>query len=554
MTDLRAAMGQEQSDGPVLSALKTGDYTDAIVLAYTDGDKQIPATGDSAAVDALTSSEFANTEAAHHRFETWLRSKLATLGAEINLTVLPQQLKGLNDAKGIYDAAAAAVQSALNDDAEKTITTYVSPGTPIMAYTWALIARANPNLNIGVISSSNPALPPEKIEMPIALLDTKLSAPVSGEQKDNYDLIIHLLGEQSLPVYFGVKQFSTKNQVFLTTQQYKSKASRLAKAAGLSTSPIVVADPFNPIDTEKAILKAAAEAGPGAKIAINTTGGTKLMFAGALTACWQGGFDPFYFEIKGHNIIFLRDGSRQPFVGVNSVQDFISAADFALISDGTLDSNHADYEATTCDMWEYREELAKLYSTFDFRSHGSLPKYQLNSTPFNFSWGKNNRASFDGHKTAQLVLNGVEYDVPHNEYFKFLSGGWLEEYVYSLLLPLVEEGLIKDIRIGLEIGYPIDPKSGKPQNRQSTAQEFDCAFTDGNRLWVIECKAGGVFQEHIQKLENNLRNYGGVAAKGLLATSFELRPPDKKRVDGIRSITHLCDLTTDNIRKIILKN
>jgi hypothetical protein len=39
ITDLRAAFGVGELGGPVLGALRTGDFTDATVLAYTDPGK-----------------------------------------------------------------------------------------------------------------------------------------------------------------------------------------------------------------------------------------------------------------------------------------------------------------------------------------------------------------------------------------------------------------------------------------------------------------------------------------------------------------------------------
>ena len=44
ITDLRAALGLETAGGPVLGALKTGAFTDAVVLAYTDPSKVGKAT------------------------------------------------------------------------------------------------------------------------------------------------------------------------------------------------------------------------------------------------------------------------------------------------------------------------------------------------------------------------------------------------------------------------------------------------------------------------------------------------------------------------------
>ena len=103
--------------------------------------------------------------------------------------------------------------------------------------------------------------------------------------------------------------------------------------------------------------------------------------------------------------------------------------------------------------------------------------------------------------------------------------------MYSSLAPLQDEGLISDVRVGYEPGYP-DGTS----NRWG-AQEFDCAFTDGKRLWIVECKAGPVRQEAIQKLENILRTYGGMAARGLVVSSFPLTEANQKRVDNIGSVT-----------------
>ena len=186
MTDLRAALGLEETDGPVLSALKAGDYSDVVILAYTSPGKlqhafvgrlreeweewvttptserpSLPREQVHRFVDALS-----NTDSGHEVFTEWLRNELTSLGVTVEIQVIPTTLRHLNDAPGIHAAAAAAVRVALDDPVDKRVTTYVSPGTPVMAYTWALIARSNPQLNIGVISSSDPRLPPEQVSTP----------------------------------------------------------------------------------------------------------------------------------------------------------------------------------------------------------------------------------------------------------------------------------------------------------------------------------------------------------------------------------------------------
>lgn len=72
-------------------------------------------------------------------------------------------------------------------------------------------------------------------------------------------------------------------------------------------------------------------------------------------------------------------------------------------------------------------------------------------------------------------------------------------------------------------------------------------------LWLVECKAGTVKQVDIQKLENNLRVYGGVAARGILVTSFPLTPAHVSRISSSTSIcaVHPQILSTEVLRDIV---
>lgn len=152
ITDLRAALGLEPTDGPILSALKTRKYTDVVVLANTNPAKSPYGITDELRAqweqwrnhDLETRRHFpreqaqqfmdalSNTELGHKLFSDWLKIELATNGVSCNIQVIPRVLGHLNDAQGIFDSAAFAVSLALTDTSEKTITTYVSPGTPVM--------------------------------------------------------------------------------------------------------------------------------------------------------------------------------------------------------------------------------------------------------------------------------------------------------------------------------------------------------------------------------------------------------------------------------------
>lgn len=456
-------------------------------------------------VDAVS-----NTELGHQIFREWIEAELAANGVTCSLQVIPRELSHLNDARAIFEAAAAAVSLALADSAEKTLTTYVSPGTPIMAYTWALIARAHPQHNIAVLASSEPRLPPETVELPKELLMPSVTGPQTAKPTE-YDAIFHLLGRERLPTYFGMLQFKAALHIFITTQDFQHAGSALARCLreGCQSKTVTIQDPFNPADTRRAIEKHLSRLPPTAKVAVNLTGGTKLMFAGGLAACWARGLEPFYFEISNHNILFIRDDVTVPFVGARSVDEFFIVNGFDPITKGRWADKpaRAARVGLTKELWKARKALGSLYQTKEFRSYKS-PWDGRRDPPFKWSWGKS-RATFSEEGDATFFLNGDERPAPAcDDFGQYLGGGWLEEYAYSLLRELEARGHIHDLRIGLEVSY-----SGKAHVKgEPPSGEFDCAFTDGKRLWLVECKAGSVKQEHIQKLENNLKTHGGIAA------------------------------------------
>lgn len=562
ITDLRAALGIEASDGPVLSALKTGEYTDVALLAYTDKNKT--AANDSATGAALLDpwarlEVIKNSAEAHEIFIDWVQRSLIGAGIDVRVHLLPQALAHLNDATGVHAAASSAVRHALADPGSPQLTAYVSPGTPVMAYTWALIARSNAHLNMRVISSSDARRPPEVIDLPRSLLDTAIGAPEKANYNDSrYDLVIHLLGEQVMPVFFALRQFPGGRHVILTTRDYLGEVQRLSKVTELEPDATLIGNPFKPAETRKAIAALVDGMPSGARVAVNMTGGTKLMFAGALNACWELGLDPFYFEIKNHNVIFLRDGSQVPFVGISDVEDFLRAGDFRTVSPGRWPAEPESIEnrrlPATQDMWQRRDALRALYRdknflAFSHQYERHYPRQERDSLPFSFTLS-DSVASLNEGGSTKLVLRGKDIPVPKRGLFPFLAGGWLEEYVYSLLRPLEVEGVIRDVRVGFEAGF----RQESSKKHENLAQEFDCMFTDGKRLWIVECKAGPVKQEAIQKLENNLRLYGGIAARGVLISSFPLTEANQSRIDGIPEITGVNPdrLSTDTLRLIIL--
>ena len=102
------------------------------------------------------------------------------------------------------------------------------------------------------------------------------------------------------------------------------------------------------------------------------------------------------------------------------------------------------------------------------------------------------------------------------------------------LQPLLESGDIVDLRIGVKAESAI-----RNHSSEMPLIELDGVFTDGKRLYVIECKSGEVSQNHIQKLANNVMQLGGQAARGILVHSCNLVDSHKERLRTMKNLYSL---------------
>ena len=129
ITDFRASLGFENTDGPIASALEGESYSDVVILGYTRADNDsnelieaqktfafelasIRNTGQEKDWKATGQfvSKFANTTVAHEHFETWLKKKAAAMGCGASISLTSEKLRQLNETEGIYSVAIRALE------------------------------------------------------------------------------------------------------------------------------------------------------------------------------------------------------------------------------------------------------------------------------------------------------------------------------------------------------------------------------------------------------------------------------------------------------------
>lgn len=543
ITDLRSALGFEELGGPVLGALRTGNFSDVIVLAYTDpgkaGDEvlgrqhELTARLESARTEqrTLTRQEeseivdaFANTPAGHRIFKAWLKSEALRQPQLVGIRFCSKKMTALNDSRGIYDAVNQAMELVEKEQGEKRITFYLSPGTPVMAFTWAFVALTNPELDIEILSSSEPRKPPCKVELPYELLapSNRPVKTISGDESREFDVIFHLFGEQRMPSLLAIKQFTARQHIFVTSGEYSSVVMKNFLGEGAWKEIHVSA--FDPMSTKMAILKEIASLPSGTRVGFNLTGGTKLMFAGAIAACRKVGGIPFYFENREHKLIFLHDYTRMSVVGVDHCDSFLALNGFRFSNAGKWDEHPIRKERIklTKFLWKNREAIAKCYIRFrelnDFEGNLFIP-FRFRETVYTRGIRTDIEANLDQNAQAYLRIGNDEFSYTESpDFAKYLCGQWLEEYVFLKLSPLVSDGIIRDLRIGVEV---IRDEASNLGSINTTLQEFDILFTDGKRLFFVECKAGNIITDHLFKLQQITRTYGGSESRGILAGAFK---------------------------------
>lgn len=542
ITDLKASFGIEYSNGPILSALTSDTYTDILILGYTNKEKnnldekkftfELIETQNAFKENKQSDvwdfiNKYSNTDLAHNHFITWIKQKLKSEEIITGVNIHTVELNHLNDTEGIYDIAVQVLDIVASWKVEKEIFLYLSPGTPTMAFVWAFASLRHPNLNKKLLVSPIINKKPEIVSLPKEWLEWhSKSKDEEGNDIEQFDIIFHLFGEQRMPSLLGILQFQTKQHVFINSKQYPADIMK-PFLNGSNFSELSV-EPFDPLDTKDKILQYLKNMPAHAKIGFNLTGGTKLMYAGALSACKIINATSFYFDIIHDKLIFLDDFKTKEIKPVTSVETFIT-----LHSDNLFISKHGhwseisnidipDRQLLTNTLWESRSKIAKLYRM--------IVPYVNDRKSF---YIHNNHISieFFSNYNVVITIEGKDFAFKNWKDFPvYITGGWFEEYIYMQLKTFQDSGIIYDLRIGLEIGlkeqHNVNNSSGFASLKnifEDIYQELDITFTDGKKLYIVECKSGNINSDHIMKLQNITKYFGGLKGQGILATCFPSR-------------------------------
>lgn len=345
-----------------------------------------------------------------------------------------------------------------------------------------------------------------------------------------FDVVLHLIGEQNIPNYIAIKHLDAEKHILLATNRTKTIAERLCRVLqGVAVTEIRLIEAYD-VKLLKEGFATLVQSLQGKRVAANVTGGTKpmaILLSKALDALAEGCL--YYIETgeKKELLLLSAETARPLNPCILDIQTFV-----ALQRDNPL------------------SEERPILSSIEYRLAKSLWSERARES---FQWKVNNFAQLADRRGKQRledvkreydhfkgILHGSQAEQDLAAYYnemrgdlhrlcEFLGGKWLEVYVYTQISESKKlMKAVRDLRMNVRL-LSVDSKT-------KDHQELDLAYTDAFYLYILECKSGNVTQEDIQKLENNVRNYGGTYGRGVLITAKALEGMALERVRMSRNI------------------
>lgn len=324
-----------------------------------------------------------------------------------------------------------------------------------------------------------------------------------------------------------------REAVLLVSSKMQAQADALQKVfqeTGIRSHRVPLPDEHNMDALETALLDVASRF-DGAAIALNVTGGNKLMALAAQSVAQAAGWPVFYVDVDTDQIIWL-DKNRPPQALSQNLRlnHYLRGYGFGLEQSIDRPQPNSAWNALTNDLVVninlYQEAIGQLNYLSQQAQQNlrvELTARQLDSRGLDAVLRKFEDANI-------LQLKGSVLIFADEAARTFANGGWIEHHAYQTVIQVTGELSIRDKGANLQVRHT----DGQPN-------EMDVAFLARNRLFVIECKTARMdspddlkANDTLYKLAENCRRIGGLGTNGMLVTYRPLRDPELRLAKALR--------------------
>lgn len=309
-------------------------------------------------------------------------------------------------------------------------------------------------------------------------------------------------------------------------QKRADHLERVLREAGVRTTRVDVVNEHDLTSLEEAFLGIAEAKGDQERVALNLTGGTKLMALAALNVAGSAGWASFYVDVDTDQAIPL-----------DKTQPTRSLAPTLGLSHYLQAYGFRKEKLATPPLDVLADELMQTLVT----QVGSLerPLGQLNWLAQEAEMGRRLTVPMNSDQLDSLSLTTLLRDFEDarllqvqgetlrfaNEAARsFTKGGWLERHVFRRVAALRDALGIRDQETNLQL---VDD--------EEVRNELDVAFIARNRLFVIECKTARMDGDRAPKANDSLfklsevcRRVGGLGTRAMLVSYRRLGDAERR--------------------------
>jgi hypothetical protein len=328
-------------------------------------------------------------------------------------------------------------------------------------------------------------------------------------------------------------EIKPKEVILLVTGKMESRASALEavfREASVKVSRVALDDEHDFSSLEEVLLGLAASR-DGEDIALNVTGGTKLMALAAQSVAQAAKWRVFYVDIDTDEVIWLgKETQRKKLAGSLRLPHYLKGYEFQLekgIERPQANRNHHELLQT---LIRQVASLEAPLGTLNFLAQEAGYKNTLSIALTPEQHDSRSLEALLRHFESAGVLSSESGTIrfASEQDRAFANGGWLEHHVYQTVSGLHGQLALRDKAANLVV---VDGDGVK--------NELDIAFIARNRLFVIECKTARMdnaragkdsnkANDTLFKLSEICRRVGGLGTRGMLASYRQLADAEKK--------------------------
>lgn len=346
------------------------------------------------------------------------------------------------------------------------------------------------------------------------------------------DVHVLLVSQQAAPNLLAALDPGLKpaEAVLLVSERMRGRADaleRVLREAGVRTQRLPLVNEHDYPALETALLELAAARGDE-RIALNVTGGTKLMALAAQSIALAAGWSVFYVDADTDEVIWLgaRAGQRQRLTEHLRLRHYLMGYGFEPGASSGRPPADTRQEPLIQTLLLQIGSLEKPLGQLNWLAHRAEECHALSVALEPKLQHEPGLAALlrQFQDAGVLTVAGAAIAFPDEARRGFARGGWLEHHLHRVVSGQAGALGLRDLAANLEV-----------TDDGGVTNEVDLVFLARNRLFIVECKTARMDKPQAPKANDTLfklaeivRRVGGLGARGMLASYRPLRDSEQR--------------------------